>query len=429
MLAFLGYALVIVFMVLIMTKRMSPVTSLILVPLVFGLIGGFGPQLGAFALAGIKSVSTTATMIFFAIYFFSIMISAGLFDPLVKKLVKGDPLKVLVGTAVLGAVVSLDGDGAATYMICCSALLPVYNKLKIKKLYLAVLLVTANSILNLTPWGGPTARIAAILNIDASVLFRVYLPGMLLAIVWLIGMGYIFGLKERKRLGITKLDETAAGEMAATLTEEEAELKRPKLVLLNFILTVIVMVTLISGKVPAAIIFEVGAALALMINYPSLKTQRKIIGMHAENVVQVVIMILAAGVFMGILTESKMAEAIAMNLVALIPSSLVSHLPIVTAVISLPGTFFLSNDAFYFGILPVLIKTGAAYGITPLQIGVAALTGQSIHLLSPLVASNYLLLGLTDQDMGEWQKFCIGFMMVNFVIYVGALLITGAMPF
>ena len=109
MLAFLGYAMVITFMVLIMSKKMTAFTALITVPVVFGLLGGFGLELGEFALTGVKSVSSTAAMLLFAILFFGIMISAGVFDPLVNatlKIVKGDPLKVLVGTAILAAISS-----------------------------------------------------------------------------------------------------------------------------------------------------------------------------------------------------------------------------------------------------------------------------------------------------------------------------------
>jgi len=430
-LALLGYGLVLTFMILIMTKRLSAFNALIVVPLAFGLLGGFGPKLGAFAMAGVKSVAPTASMLLFAILFFGIMINVGLFDPLVEwviKFVKGDPLKVLVGTAILAAAVSLDGDGSTTAMICCSALVPVYNRLKINKLYLASIVIMQNSILNLVPWGGPTARVMAALKLDGNEILKPFLPGMILAILYVIGVAYYIGLKERKRLGITHVDKIAKSEMAATVTAEEEELKRPKFIFINLILTVLVVVTLVSGAVPPAIIFEVGTAFALLLNYPRLIEQRKLIEIHAPNAIQVVLMVLAAGIFMGVLTESKMAEAIAQNLIGLIPASAGSHFPIITALISLPGTFFLSNDAFYFGVLPVLAKTGAAYGFSGIQIGVASLMGQAVHLLSPLVAAIYLLLQLTGQDMGEWQRYTVKWCVGIFLIYVVTLVGSGFIP-
>lgn len=431
MLAILGYGIVITFMLLIMTKRMTAFTSLIIVPIVFALIGGFGPNIGKFALTGVKGVAPTAVMLLFAILYFGIMINVGLFDPLSKaiiKFVKGDPLKVLIGTAILAAVVSVDGDGSTTTMIVCSALLPVYKKLKIKPLYLATIIIMQNSIMNLLPWGGPTARIMSALKIEGGDILRPLVPGMIISIIYVIGVAYYLGLKERKRLGIINIDNDVLNEMSATIDPEELALKRPKLIWINFALTILVMVTLILGKIPAAIIFEVGAALALIINYPKLKTQRQLIENHAGNAIQVVVMVLAAGIFMGILTETKMAEAIALNLASIVPKSFGSHWTLVTAIISIPGTFFLSNDAFYFGVLPVLAETGAAYGFTPLQIGIASTMGQAFHLLSPLVAFIYLLLQITEVDMGEWQKHAAKWSIGTFIIFVLAAAITGVMP-
>ncbi|MEW8955261.1 CitMHS family transporter [Clostridium sp.] len=431
MLAILGYGMVITFMVLIMSKRMTAFTALVLTPIVFGLIGGFGLDLGKFALTGVKSLAPTAVMLLFAILYFGLMINVGLFDPLVNwivKVVKGDPLKVIVGTAIMSAVVSLDGDGSTTIMIVVSAMLPLYKRLKINPLILASILIMQNSIMNIIPWGGPTARVMSVLNLDVKEIMAPFIPAMILAVLYVIGVAYYIGKRERKKLGITHLDQKTMDEMASTVSEEELALKRPKLLWVNFIMTILVMVALIKEVAPSSIIFLVAAALALLINYPSIKTQRDLIDMHAGNALQVVVMVLAAGVFMGILTESGMADAIAENLISIIPESMGSHFPLITAIISIPGTFFLSNDAFYFGILPVLAETGAVYGFSSLQIGVASLMGQAFHLLSPLVGSIYLLLQLTDVDMGEWQRYVAKWAIGIFAIFVATAVVIGFMP-
>ena len=46
MLTALAYSMVVVFMYLIMTNRLSPLVALTLVPIVFALIGGFHAGLG-----------------------------------------------------------------------------------------------------------------------------------------------------------------------------------------------------------------------------------------------------------------------------------------------------------------------------------------------------------------------------------------------
>ena len=354
-LAFLGFAMIVVFMALIMAKKLSPFTSLILVPIAFGLLAGYGWDTLKYAMDGIKSVASTFSMMTFAILYFGVMLTAGMFDPMVDKVVawcKGDPLKVLVGTAVLAAFVSLDGDGTTTVMICCTAMIPIYNRLKIKKIYLANLIILQNCIMNLIPWGGPTARVMSVMNLDAGELLAPLVPGMALSAVYVIGVSYYLGLKERKRLGIMDISNSVN---TVELSDEEREWKRPKMILFNLLLTVAIITSLIMGLASSAILFGVGTAIALVVNYLVPKTQRKVISSLAPDMISVVMMVLGAGVLMGVLNgpeDAGMSNAIAQFLVSVIPESLGRYFAVIIAVISAPGTYLLNNDAFYYGVLP-----------------------------------------------------------------------------
>lgn len=407
-LAFLGFAMIVVFMALIMAKKLSPFTSLILVPIAFGLLAGYGWDTLKYAMDGIKSVASTFSMMTFAILYFGVMLTAGMFDPMVDKVVawcKGDPLKVLVGTAVLAAFVSLDGDGTTTVMICCTAMIPIYNRLKIKKIYLANLIILQNCIMNLIPWGGPTARVMSVMNLDAGELLAPLVPGMALSAVYVIGVSYYLGLKERKRLGIMDISNSVN---TVELSDEEREWKRPKMILFNLLLTVAIITSLIMGLASSAILFGVGTAIALVVNYPVQKTQRKVISSLAPDMISVVMMVLGAGVLMGVLNgpeDAGMSNAIAQFLVSVIPESLGRYFAVIIAVISAPGTYLLNNDAFYYGVLPPLAATAQAYGFTDLQIGFAALMGQAFHFLSPLVPFIYLLMDLTEISLAEYQGY------------------------
>lgn len=430
-LAFLGFAMIVVFMALIMAKKLSPFTSLILVPIAFGLLAGYGWDTLKYAMDGIKSVASTFAMMTFAILYFGVMLTAGMFDPMVDRVVswcKGDPLKVLVGTAVLAAFVSLDGDGTTTVMICCTAMIPIYNRLKIKKIYLANLIILQNCIMNLIPWGGPTARVMSVMNLDAGEILAPLVPGMALSAIYVIGVSYYLGLKERKRLGIVNITNSVN---TVEISSEEREWKRPKLILFNLILTAAIIASLIMGLASSAILFGVGTAIALVVNYPVQKTQRKVISSLAPDMISVVMMVLGAGVLMGVLNgpeEAGMSNAIAQLLVSIIPESLGRYFAVIIAVISAPGTYLLNNDAFYYGVLPPLAATAQAYGFTDLQIGFAALMGQAFHFLSPLVPFIYLLMDMTEISLAEYQgyifKWCIGI----FVIFLGAGLLLGYLP-
>ena len=431
-LAFLGFGMIVVFMALIMAKKLSPFTSLILIPIVFGLLAGYGWDTLSYAMAGIQDVASTFAMMTFAILYFGVMLTAGMFDPMVDKVVawcKGDPLKVLVGTAVLAAFVSLDGDGNTTVMICCTAMIPIYERLHIKKIYLATLIILQNCIMNLIPWGGPTARVMSVMHLDAGEILAPLVPGMVLSAVYVLGVSYYLGRKERKRLGVSKDVENVVAKVE--LSEEERAWKRPKLIVFNLILTAVIIVALVMGLASSAILFGVGTAIALLVNYPNQKTQRQVISSVAPDMINVVMMVLGAGVLMGVLNGPEgagMSNAIAELLVSIIPESLGSFFAVIIAVISAPGTYLLNNDAFYYGVLPPLAATAQAYGFTDLQIGFASLMGQAFHFLSPLVPFIYLLMDKTEITLAQYQgyifKWCIGI----FVIFMATGLVTGNLP-
>jgi|UPI00047F86CE CitMHS family citrate-Mg2+:H+ or citrate-Ca2+:H+ symporter len=431
MLTALAYLMIIVFMALIMTKRLSAMVALILVPIVFGLLGGFGLGLGPMMLDGIKKLAPTGVMLMFAILYFGVMIDAGLFDPAVRailKVVGGDPMKIVVGTFVLAVFVSLDGDGSTTYMITCAAMLPLYKRLGISRLVLACVIMMAGGLMNILPWGGPTARAASALGVDVGLIFVPMILPMVITGMWGVFVAYILGRRERTRLGRIALAAATPDEPAPEVTAGDPSIARPKLLWVNFALTIALMVLLIMGIFPLQVLFMVASAIALMINYPSLQDQKERLTAHAANIVPVVSLIFAAGIFVGILSGTKMVDAIAASVISAVPEWMGPYLAIVTAVLSVPFTFFISNDAFYFGILPILAKAAAVYGIGAVEIGRASLIGQQVHLLSPLVASTYLLVGLAEVEFGDHQRYTLLWALSAALVMLLATIVLGVVP-
>ncbi len=408
-LAIAGFAMITVFMYLIMSKRISAMNALILIPIIFAVgLGFYDAKLGKMMFDGVKKVAPTGIMICFAILFFGIMIDAGLFDPIIEKILKlvhGDPMKVCVGTAILAAFISLDGDGSTTYLVTCSALLAVHRRLGINPIILPSLALLENSVMNIIPWGGPTARVMASLNVEASQVFVPMIPGMVLGTLFVCFMGYRWGLKERARLGVLDIRHEA-GHVTVAEDSEADKLKRPEKFWINAVLVAVLMFCLMKEVLPLAILFITGTALALLINYKNSEQQARIAA-NGANAMPVVTMVFAAGIFMGILADTKMVDGMAKMIIAGIPESMGPHFAFITALISLPGTFFMTNDAFYFGVLPVLAKAAATYGIDAAEMGRAALIGQGAHLLSPLVPSTYLLVGLNKVEFGDLQKYAL----------------------
>ena len=293
-------------------------------------------------------------------------------------------------------------------------------------LILACLLMLACGITNITPWGGPTARAASALHLEAADLFVPMLPAMAAGAAALIGLALVLGRAERRRLGT--LSPVAEQDMVEDLVAENDRTERPALFLVNLTLTATLMVALVSGALPLPILFMLASAAALLINYPSLEAQKGRIAAHAPNILPVITLIFAAGIFTGILNGTGMTDAMAGSVVGLIPPQAGPYLAPITGLISMPFTFFVSNDAFFFGILPILAEAGQAYGIAPVEIGRAALTSQAVHLLSPLVPSTYLLVGLVRVELAAHQAFTLPFAIGLSLVILVASMVTGVVP-
>jgi citrate-Mg2+:H+ or citrate-Ca2+:H+ symporter, CitMHS family len=440
MLTALGLGMILCFMYLIMSRRLIPLVALTLIPVLFALIawglGFFIPDLahinagglGEMMLEGVKKLAPTGVMLLFAILYFAIMIDTGLFDPSVKwilRLVKGDPLKVVLGTITLTLIVSLDGDGSTTYMICVAAMLPLYKRLGMSPLIMACLMLLASGIMNLTPWGGPTARAASALHVDPSDLFVPMIIPMIFAIIWLYFLGFMYGRMERKRLGIIELDISHGDNIQIS---NNPEANRAHLRWFNGLLTLVLMISLVASILPMSVLFIIALCIALLVNYRDIDLQKQLIANHAGSALNVVGIIFAAGIFTGILTGTGMVEAMSTELVAIIPESMGPYLAPITAIISMPLTFFMSNDAFYFGVLPVLSEAAVHYGIEPIEMARASIVGQPVHLLSPLVPSTYLLCGLAGVEFGQHQKFTIKWAIITCLVMLAASLAFGMFP-
>lgn len=474
MLTILGFGMIATFLVLIMMKKMSPMAALILIPALFCVLVGKGAHLGEYVLKGVGDLAPTAAMLMFAIIYFGVMIDVGLFDPVVRAILrfcKADPVRVVVGTALLAAIVSLDGDGSTTFMITVSALYPLYRRLKMSLVVMTGVAATANGVMNTVPWGGPTARAATALKLDAGDIFVPMVPALATGLVAVFLLAYVLGRRERKRLGLLTLDEAAAEPVLATagggsgtaptggtktgtgptgtgagsrsatgpaatadsaagaddlqgLDPHRATL-RPKLYWFNAALTVALLVLLVLQTLPIPVLFLLGAATALTVNFPQMKDQKARIAAHAENVLNVSGMVFAAAVFTGVLTGTGMVEHMARWLVDGIPDALGPHMGIVTGVLSIPLTYFMSNDGFYFGIVPILAEAGAAHGVGALEIARASLVGQALHMSSPLVPAVYVLVGMAKVEFGDHTRFTVKWAVLTSLVVLAAGLLYG----
>lgn len=422
MLVALSFAMFACFIYLLISGRMSAVATLILIPTIFALIGGFGPEMGAMVIKGVRTIAPTGVLLIFAMAYFMLMTDTGLFDPIIRRIVGavgGDPVKIFIGTVALGYLVALDGDGATVYMIVLSAFLPIYKRLGLSLPLVAVLLLQCTGIGNLLPWGGPTARAAASMKVEMSEVFTPLIAPLLACVVWAFFLAWLFGKRERSRLGIVELD-------TAQMLEQHPPAGWK--LYFNWALTIGLMVGLVMEVLPLAYLFMLATAIAFVVNFPKHQDQQKRMAEHAPAILSVAMMLFAASVFIGILNETGMASALAKTIVAIVPEALGPYMAVVTALVSIPMTWVVSNDVFYFGMLPILAEAAAHYGVTGAEMARASLIGQPVHILSPLVASTYLLVSMLDLNYGAVQKQAIKWAVGSSMVMLLASLALGVVP-
>lgn len=440
MLALIGILAVVTLLAIILSNRVSPLAALILVPVVAAVVAGLAPAIPGYVVAGIAKIAPVAGMFVFAILFFGIMTDAGLLAPLVGLILRlaGErPRRIAIGTALLALLIHLDGSGAVCFVVTIPALRPLYDRLGMDRRVLACTASLAAGV-NFLPWTGPTLRASAALKVPVSALFTPMIGVQIVGLVFVFAAAWWLGGREERRLVTGVPLSAAAGASGAIVSPAQSAaddatataLLRPRLMPFNVVLTIAVVGTMVSGRVEPVVVFMIGTALALVVNYPDAVQQRARIDAHARAALLMAGILLAAGAFTGIMTGSGMIGAMAQTAANHVPAAVGPRLPVILGVFAMPLSLLFDPDSFYFGVLPVLAAVGAQFGVAPVTMGQAALLGQMTtgFPISPLTPATFLVAGLSGIELGAHQRFAIPWLFAASLVMVAAAILLGVLP-
>ena len=407
-LAIIGFVLMIVLMYVLIREKMAPPVAFILLPLIAAACAGFGMEdIAGFVKTGMNSMLSTAILFVFSISYFTLMSDKGLFDPIINFLIKkaGTNVTTILVAAVLTTFVAhLDGSGATTFLIVVPAFLPICKEMGIRPKALLGAMCGAYGVMNIVPWGGPTMRAASVAGVEAGDLYSFIIPGIACLVLMAFVIVFVVAMIEKKN---------GAGNAAKIGSEqkkaEEKKVTYDAIYWFNLVLTIVMLVFLFMDlPIPLYSIFMVAYAITLIVNFKSVKEQSKKIKEYGSNAMVMTVTLFAVGIFMGVIKDSGMVEAMAETIVNALPAVIAPHMHWFMALFSVPLLMILGTDAFYYALLPIIIGVVQPFGITPETVAATFLLSATMATpISPSVAAVYVGLGLADVSISEHIRYSL----------------------
>lgn len=431
--AILGFAMMLLLTAVLVWGKFAPAIPMIVIPVCFAaFMGASISDISDWVNAGIKSQVGNAAMFTFAIIFFGVMMDAGVFDAIVSKMMLGakSVTAVCILTIIATIVGHSDGSGATTYLIVIPPFLMIYKKLNMRPLVLMCLVSLTAGVMNCLPWGGPCGRLAAGFGVSATDILVAELPGMIIGLICCVLIALYYAKKEIKLgAGMPKGMKPSDLFSMADKSEEEKSLLRPKLFVFNLIMIIAVIIVMFGTGLPTFLCFMIAASIALIVNYPGSKMQSERLKSYAPSCMTMVSVLLASGIFTGVLNNSPMKDAMVSVVEQFLQGSATAHINTVMGFLWGPlSAVGLNHEACAYTIVPMLQSIAGDF-VTPLQAAASYLmTFVPQVFVNPTTAAMYIGLGLAGISFKDHWRFSFKWaMLICTASFAGSVLV-GAIP-
>lgn len=428
MYAILGYAMIILITVLLLTNKVNPIVGFIVIPPVFALIAGYSlSEINDFIKTGVSGATGTALLALVSIIFFSIMTENGVFDPVVNLLVKkaGNNVAVVTVIAALIAHFShLDTGTTSTLLVTVPAMLPIFRRLGIDRRYLYLEIVQAIAVMNLLPWGGAITRSCAVTGMDPSAITAALWPCLIVGFIYNMVTAVIYGQRAQAKIKAGILDNGADADSDVGLTVDgDRNTKVDLKYWINLAWTLFILFLLFKGTFAGYVTFFFALAGALIINYRSVKEWNAVIDKYAKNGLRITLIMFTAGIFSGILNNSAMLEEMAAVIINIIPDALAPVYSVICGVLAFIFGTLLGADGFHYGLMPLLLRAGESFGFAQAGLVYVMCIGADIvSMMRPVQATSWMCAGMCGVEFknGVVKAFpiLIGLFIVEMIVGV-----------
>lgn len=433
--AILGYGMIALIVILLLTNKANPIMAFIIIPPIIGLAAGYSlSEINDFIKSGVSGSMGTALLAMLSIIFFSIMTEQGIFDPVVNFLVSkaGDKVAVItVISALIAHFSHLDTGTTSTLLVTIPAMLPIYQKIGINRKYLYLVVVQAIGVMNLLPWGGAITRSSAVTGMDPATVTKALIPCVIAGFAYNLVTAYLYGKKAQAQINAGILDNgemNSEGDVGLTV-EGNRDTKLNLKYWINVAWTLAIIALLFEGTFAGYIIFMFGVAGALIINYRTVKEWNGIIDKYAKNALRITLVMFAAGIFSGILNKSAMLTEMSHVVINMIPGALAPFFAVISGVISFIFSILLGADGFHYGMMPLLIKVGESFGFA--QAGlvyVMCIGADVVSQLRPVQATSWMTAGMCGIEFKDGAVKAFPIILGLFAVEVLVGIVFGVIP-
>lgn len=432
----------IVITVVLLKKYVSTLLAFTVFPIVAGIVAlavtGQNPlsldainTLGDWIKTGIGKTSSITLMMLFSLPYFMLVADTGLFDDIVKAIMKRVKISapvICILTVIVACIVELDGSITSVFLITVPLMLPLFDKFKIDKRVLPFLICIAILLMCNTPWNPKILRAATLvpdLPSASTTLFLKLVPIQLFMVVLLVGIAVFFGVRAKKNE--TGDFHISNEELLAQF--KDTELTRHDLFWFNLLFTAFLIFCLIVFQnVPQYYVFAFGLVVSLAVNFPSQAQQGKLLKKYAASLFPVCPAVLLSGVVVGVMQESGMLDAMVQAMMAVVPSAMGPYLYIVIALFSTPLMLLFTNDTWFYALMPLVVAFSAQYGV-PAEVVIVTLFMNFGSMISVIAQPQlYIATDLAGISIDEhikftwWKLWLVNIVVVLFGVVTGVFL-------
>jgi CitMHS family citrate-Mg2+:H+ or citrate-Ca2+:H+ symporter len=407
-LAVLGFTTMIVITVVLLKNKMSTLLAFTVIPVIAAVLAGGDPStIGDWIKTGIGKTYSITLMMLFSLPYFMLIADVGVFDDIVKAIMKKVKITapvVCILTVIVACICELDGSITSVFLITVPLMLPLYDKFHIDKKILLFLICVAILIMCNTPWNPKILRAATLVDMDnaATSIFVKLVPIQIFMLVLLIVIAIYAGARQRKE----QSGDISISNQELIAQFKDTELTQHRKLPFNLLFTAFLIFCLVVFiSIPQYYVFAFGLVVALQVNFPNLKQQTKLLKKYASSLFPVAPAVLLSGVVVGVMQESGMLDAMVQALMAIVPSALGPYLYIIIALFSTPLMLLFTNDTWFYALMPLVAAFSAQYGVPTITVVVTLFMnfGSMISVIAQ--PQLYIATDLSGITLDEHIKF------------------------